>query len=121
MMSWEVVSLWAANLVVDTAGQLAFKAAAMEAEDATATEHWRHMLVRPWLWAGVACFAVEFFLWLAFLAVVPLAEGVLLGMMGIVTVMLGGRVLFGERFTRPRLIGVSLIVLGVALVGAGGN
>lgn len=60
-------------------------------------------------------------LWLAFLAVVPLAEGVLLGMMGIVTVMLGGRVLFGERFTRPRLIGVSLIVLGVALVGAGGN
>jgi len=35
--------------------------------------------------------------------------------------MLGGRVLFGERFTRPRLIGVSLIVLGVALVGAGGN
>ena len=77
------------------------------------------MLRRPWLWLGVTCFVVEFFIWLAFLSVVPLAQGVLLGMSSIVAVMLCGRIWFGERLTPMRLWGVSLIVLGVVLVGVG--
>jgi drug/metabolite transporter (DMT)-like permease len=51
--------------------------------------------------------------------VVPLAQGVLLGMMSIVVVMVGGRIVFKEHFTRPRIIGMSLIVAGVAIVGMG--
>ena len=60
------------------------------------------MASRPWLWIGIGCFVVEFVAWLAFLSVIPLAQGVLLGMMGIVAVMLGGRIWFHERFTRLR-------------------
>jgi drug/metabolite transporter (DMT)-like permease len=119
MKSLTIFMLWAINLVVDTGGQLAFKAAASEHSTATGLAHWRFMLGRRWLWIGVGCFVLEFVAWLAFLSVVPLSQGVLLGMMGIVSVMLGGRIWFHEHFTRLRIIGVSLIVVGVALVGLG--
>lgn len=115
-----VFVLWFANLVTDAGGQLAFKAAAAENDEATGLAHWKHMVGRPWLWIGIACYVAEFVLWLAFLSVVPLSEGVLLGMSGIVVVMLGGRILFGEHFTRLRILGVSLILTGVAFVGLGG-
>ena len=111
------VAFWALNILVDSAGQLAFKAAAVEPGEAEGMARWRHMLARPWIWAGVACFVVEFVLWLAFLSLVPLAEGVLLGMLSIVTVMLGGRFWFHEHFTRLRVIGILLIIAGVAIVG----
>jgi len=111
--------LWILNTLVDSGGQLAFKAAAMEGGDSVGLAHWRHMAGRPWIWIGILCYIVEFVVWLAFLSVIPLAEGVLLGMISIVAVMVGGRLLFREHFTRLRLIGISLIVAGVALVGLG--
>ncbi|MDR0577734.1 MAG: hypothetical protein LBI87_09430 [Candidatus Accumulibacter sp.] len=112
--------LWAINLLTDTCGQLAFKKAAIENTEARGWAHWRHMLGRPWIYLGALAYVVEFVAWLAFLSTVPLAVGVLLGMAGIVAVMAGGRLWFGERFTRARLTGVGLILAGVALVGAGG-
>jgi drug/metabolite transporter (DMT)-like permease len=115
-----IALLWAVNLTVDTCGQLAFKKAAIEDREAVGWAHWRHMLRRPWIYLGGAAYVVEFVAWLAFLSTVPLAVGVLLGMAGIVSVMAGGRLWFNERFTRSRLVGVSLILAGVALVGAGG-
>lgn len=120
MNSLYVVALWISNLLVDSAGHLAFKAAAVENDTATGWAHWRYMLSRPWLWVGIVCFVGEFVLWLAFLSVVPLSQGVLLGMMSIVIIMLGGRIFFNERFTRMRVLGIFLIVLGVALVGGAG-
>ena len=84
---------------------------------AVSARRWRHMLARPWLWVGIFCFVGEFLVWLAFLSLIPLAEGVLLGMVSIVVVMIGGRIWFHEHFTRLRLIGISLIVAGVVIVG----
>ncbi|EQD66179.1 membrane protein containing DUF6, transmembrane, partial [mine drainage metagenome] len=54
-----------------------------------------------------------------FLSLVPLAEGVLLATLNMVTIMLGGRFLFGEKLTPRRLLGVGLIAAGVILVGVG--
>ena len=119
MNATTIVLLWLVNLVTDTGGQLAFKAAAVENREAKGWDHWRHMLSRPWIYVGLFLYVAEFVAWLAFLSTVKLAEGVLLGMAGIVTVMLGGRFWFRERFTRPRVIGVGLILAGVALVGLG--
>ncbi|MDR2014561.1 MAG: EamA family transporter [Azoarcus sp.] len=115
-----IILLWIINLVTDTGGQLAFKAAAIENKEAKGWEHWRHMLKRPWIYLGAVLYVGEFVAWLAFLSTVTLPEGVLLGMAGIVTVMIGGRLWFKEHFTRPRIIGISLILAGVALVGLGG-
>ena len=109
--------LWLANLLVDTAGQLAFKAAASSADGHHGANSWKKMFMNRWIWAGVFCYIFEFFLWLAFLSIVPLSLGVLVGSLSIFTVTIGGRVLFGERLTPSRVIGTSLIALGVALTG----
>ncbi|NMW26273.1 EamA family transporter, partial [Rhodanobacter denitrificans] len=81
---------------------------------------WKYMASRPWLWLGVGSYVVEFLVWIAFLSLVPLSEGVLLGSINIVAIMLAGRFLFGEKLTRLRVAGILLVTLGVAIVGVGG-
>ena len=114
-----VVMLWSANIVLDTVGQLAFKSAALEPSLAEGFARWRRMAALPQLWLGIGCFAAEFLCWLAFLSLVPLSRGVLLGSINIVAIMLAGRVLFGERLSRWRVAGIVLIGVGVGVVGLG--
>lgn len=114
------VSLWLANVLVDTGGQLAFKAAAGDPAAGDGLSRWRYMASRPWLWLGIGCYVVEFLVWIAFLSLVPLSEGVLLGSINIVAIMIAGRFLFGEKLTRLRVAGIVLVSLGVAIVGVGG-
>ena len=109
-------SLWLLNLLLDTTGQLAFKKAAGGHSDANS---WRTMLASPWVWLGIACYCVEFFSWLAFLTLVPLAAAVLLATTNIITVALGGWLLFNERPKPLRLCGMALVAAGVAMVGLG--
>ncbi|MGY3040466.1 drug/metabolite transporter (DMT)-like permease [Rhodanobacter sp. TND4EL1] len=115
-----VVSLWLLNIVLDTGGQLAFKAAAGDPAAGDGLARWKHMAARPWLWLGVACYVIEFLVWIAFLSLIPLSEGVLLGSINIVAIMVAGRFLFGEKLTRLRVIGIALVTLGVAIVGLAG-
>ena len=103
------VVLWIANILLDTAGHLAFKSAA--------TGDWKSMLRSPRLWGGIACFCLEFVAWLALLSLIPLSQAVLIGSINIVVVMIAGRALFHERLDAARLAGMSLIALGVALAG----
>ncbi len=112
-----VVILWVLNVLVDSGGQLAFKAAASEPGDRDGMERWRFMLARPWLWVGIACYVAEFLVWLAFLSLVPLSDGVLLGSINIVAIMILGRVLFREKLAPMRVVGIVLVSIGVAIVG----
>jgi drug/metabolite transporter (DMT)-like permease len=114
-----IVTLWSLNIVLDTSGQLAFKRAALDASSGEGLARWRRMATRPWLWTGIGCFAAEFLCWLAFLSLVPLSRGVLLGSFNIVAIMLAGRILFGERLSQWRVAGIVLIGMGVAAVGLG--
>ena len=79
------------------------------------------MARRPWLWLGIGCYVLEFVLWLAFISLVPLSDGVLLGSISIVVVMLLGRVFFRERLTPLRVLGILLVSLGVGIVGLKGK
>lgn len=115
-----VASLWLLNVVLDTGGQLAFKAAAGNPEAGDGLARWKHMAARPWLWIGVGCYVIEFLVWIAFLSLLPLSEGVLLGSINIVAIMVAGRFLFGEKLTRLRVAGILLVTLGVAIVGLAG-
>ena len=112
-----VVTLWVLNVLVDSGGQLAFKAAASEPGMRDGMERWRFMLARPWLWVGIACYVAEFVVWLAFLSLVPLSDGVLLGSINIVAIMILGRVLFREKLVPMRVAGIVLVSIGVAIVG----
>jgi drug/metabolite transporter (DMT)-like permease len=115
-----VVGLWTANIVVDCAGQLAFKAAASDPRAGDGLARWLYMARRPWIWIGISSYVAEFLIWLAFLSLVPLSDGVLLGSINIVAILLLGRLLFREKLTPLRIIGVTLISLGVAVVGLKG-
>ena len=103
------VVLWVANIVLDTAGHLAFKSAA--------AGDWRSMLRSSRLWGGIVCFCLEFVAWLALLSLIPLSQAVLIGSINIVVVMIGGRIVFHERLDATRMVGMSLIAVGVALAG----
>lgn len=111
--------LWLLNVTVDTVGQLAFKAAARDSVGHSGLRQWRVMLKRPWIWLGVGSYALEFVLWLAFLALVPLSVGVMLGSINVVVIMLAGRLWFNEALSRWRLAGMLLIAAGVGVVGIG--
>jgi drug/metabolite transporter (DMT)-like permease len=115
-----VAGLWLFNIVLDTGGQLAFKAAAGNRDAGDGLARWKHMAARPWLWLGISCYVIEFLVWIAFLSLIPLSEGVLLGSINIVAIMVAGRFLFGEKLTRLRVAGILLVMLGVAIVGVGG-
>lgn len=112
-----VALLWTLNVLVDTGGQLAFKAAASAPTDDSGLRYWRELARRPWIWIGISCYILEFVVWLAFLSLVPLSEGVLLGSINIVAIMIAGRFLFNERLTPLRVAGMALIAAGVAVVG----
>ena len=115
-----VAGLWLLNVLIDTGGQLAFKAAAGDPHAGDGLARWKHMASRPWLWLGVGCYAIEFLVWIAFLSLISLSEGVLLGSINIVAIMVAGRFLFGEKLTRLRVTGIVLVTLGVVIVGLGG-
>ena len=118
-MSGLVVALWIANLVLDTGGQLAFKAAAGDERAGDGLARWKYMLARPWIWVGIGCYVAEFLVWIAFLSLVPLSEGVLLGSINIVAIMVAGRFLFKEKLTPLRVTGILLVAVGAAVVGFG--
>jgi len=115
-----VAALWLTNVVIDTGGQLAFKAAAGDKAAGDGIARWKYMAARPWLWLGIGCYVIEFLVWIAFLSQVPLSEGVLLGSINIVAIMVAGRFLFGEKLTRLRVTGILLVTLGVVIVGVAG-
>ncbi|MEO8459045.1 MAG: EamA family transporter [Dokdonella sp.] len=113
------VTLWLLNILLDTVGQLAFKAAAAQPALGDGIARWKRMGRQPWIWVGIGCYVGEFVVWLAFLSLMPLSQGVLLGSINIVAVMLAGRILFGERLSPLRTLGILLIAAGVAVVGLG--
>ncbi len=115
-----VLGLWTLNVLVDSGGQLAFKAAARSPSGCDGLARWAWMARRPWLWVGLGCYVAEFLLWLAFISLVPLSQGVVLGSINIVAVMLAGRYLFAEKFSPMRVTGMLLISIGVAVVGLHG-
>lgn len=116
-MDWLIVILWISNVAFDTLGQIAFKYAATVENEDSMMSYWQGLLKQPWLWVGVIAYIIEFFLWLAFLTLVPLSKGVLLAAMNIITIMLAGRFLFNEKLTPLRVIGILLVTAGVAVVG----
>lgn len=111
--------LWGLNLLCDTVGQLSFKAASIGRGEQSGIAGWRRMLSQRWIWIGGFSFAAEFLLWLAFLTIVPLSQAVLVGSANILTVMIGGRIFFGERLTSRRIGAAFLIAAGTVLVGWG--
>ena len=99
-------------------GHIALKFAAIsDQQETTALARWKSMLGSFPLWVGIVCFCLEFVVWLAFLSVLTLSQGVLLGAINMVSIVIAGRLIFKERLDRMRLVGMALITVGVIFVG----
>lgn len=121
-MSPFALLLLAAVLIGNSGGQLMFKAAALRAETGLGLRrYWLALALQPLLWLGIVVYVAEFFLWLAFLSVVPLWQGVMVASIDILLVMVAARIFFNEKITPPRVVAISLIAIGVGLVGWGGG
>jgi len=122
-MSSFALLLLAVVLIGNTAGQLLFKGASIRADRAEAAgrTHWQALAADPLMWLAIFLYVFEFFIWLAFLSVVPLWQGVMVACVDILLVMLGGRLFFNEHLTPARITAIGLIAIGVLLVGAGGG
>jgi drug/metabolite transporter (DMT)-like permease len=116
-MSTLATCLWIGSVLLDTAGRLAFKSAAVTGNVEGEWQRWKGMLRSPTLWAGILCFCLEFIVWLALLSLIPLSQAILIGSINIVVVALAGRVFFRERLDATRVAGFALIAVGVALAG----
>jgi drug/metabolite transporter (DMT)-like permease len=106
-------------LLGETVSHLCMKGASLRAAHATGPRYLLALARDPLLWFGILAWVVLFFSWMGFLSLVPLGEGVMLGSVTIVGVMIGGRLCFGERITPARATAIAFIALGVALVGWG--
>jgi drug/metabolite transporter (DMT)-like permease len=116
-MNHTATILWLLCLACETVGQLVFKKAALNTVKTNSLADWQVMLSNFWIWIGIGCYAIEFLLYMAFLSLVPLAQGVLLSSLSIMTIMIGGRIFFGERLSPKRIMAGMLITIGVSLVG----
>ena len=113
------VFVYLLNLICDASGQLSFKAAAVESAEHGGLEHWKDMFHKRWIWMGVAFYIIEFVTCVALLSLFELSVGVMLISFNIVVIVLAGRILFNEELSLCRLAGITLISLGVILVGWG--
>jgi drug/metabolite transporter (DMT)-like permease len=116
-MSSLATCLWIGSVLLDTAGRLAFKSAALTESGAGEWQRWKEMLRSPALWAGILCFCFEFVVWLALLSLIPLSQAILIGSINIVVVALAGRLFYRERLDATRIAAFVLISIGVALAG----
>ena len=117
-MSTIAILIWVLNVTLDTVGHVALKFAAVS-DQAPSSElaRWKFMLGSIPLWIGIVCFCLEFVVWLAFLSVLSLSQGVLLGAINMVSIVVAGRFIFQERLDAMRLLGMGLITVGVIFVG----
>jgi drug/metabolite transporter (DMT)-like permease len=111
--------LLAAVVLLETVSHLALKQASMHIGGAGGLGYLRKFIRQPPFALAALCFILTFLSWLAFLSRVPLGQGVMAGSITIVGVMLGGWAVYGERITPARAGAISLIALGVLLVGWG--
>ena len=117
-MSPFALSLLAIVLIGNTAGQLLFKAASLRASRPGRAGHWQALAFDPLLWLALLIYVFEFFMWLAFLSVVPLWQGVMVASIDILLVMLGGRIFFGETLLPTEMplpsLGFPFLVISIA-------
>lgn len=124
-MSPLLILLVALSILCDVTGQIAFKRGINSLPppgDGFRPWHlWRSLVRVPWLWFGIAVYAIELDVWLAVLSRLPLSFAFPLASLNFCGILLASRFLLHEPVSKRRWWGAALITLGVILVGIGGT
>lgn len=74
------------------------------------------MVTNIWLWAAMICYAVSIFLWMAVLSKVEVSFAYPFLSIGYVVAAIVGFYFFGEHLSMTRILGISVICVGVFLI-----
>lgn len=97
------------------AGQVLFKLAAGDLR-ARFSISWIEALLSPWLIGALLLYAISTALWLYILAHVPLTKAYPFGLLGAAFVPLLARVALGEPLPALYLVGMAVVIGGIALI-----
>jgi drug/metabolite transporter (DMT)-like permease len=111
--------LFGLTIVLDVFGQTMFKLGLDRIGDApSGLGFWRAVATNPWIFAGLAGYAVEAGSWMFVLGHAPLSVVGPMAALSYVGAIVAGRLFLGERAGRRRWLAAGLITLGAGLVGA---
>lgn len=111
--------LFGLTVILDVVGQTLFKLGLDRNEDGLAGwAFWAAVAGNPWIFAGIASYAVEAVCWMFVLGHAPLSAVGPMAALSYVAAIVAGRLFLGERAGRRRWLAAGLITLGAGLVGA---
>lgn len=124
-MTLIVIALVAFSIVLDVIGQLCFKVGLDRLPELEGgfrlNAFWAQVFNAPMLWAGIAAYVIEFFVWLEARSRAPLSLLFPAAALAYCGVVFAGSVLLGEHVSRRRWLGTLVITVGVMLVCIAGT
>jgi drug/metabolite transporter (DMT)-like permease len=76
----------------------------------------RRLVVSPWLWGGMAAYALALVMYLVLLSRVPLNVATSIAAVNFIAVLLASRFILGEPIPALRYLGFACILLGLYIV-----
>jgi len=109
---WTVLGGVMLSVVLNSAGQLLFKAARMAQPDASVL----HLFLHPGTWYGLCIYALSALCWLWVLARAQLSLAYPILSLSFPIVLILSTCFFAEAISLMRGVGVAIIVIGVSLL-----
>ena len=107
-------------LLCDTAAQLCFKLAALDAAPFAPDVTWlARVFGEPWVYGAIAAYVGGFVAWMGLLRQLPVGAAVAASHFEVVIVMLLSVPLFHEHISMSQWSGCALIIVGIALLAVG--
>ncbi|MEO8216953.1 MAG: SMR family transporter [Acidobacteriota bacterium] len=100
--------------ILDTATQVSFKFASLQAGPVEFASHWIGAAARSsWTYVAIAGYLAAFVIWMTLLEHAPVGPAFAVSHIDVVTVLLVSVPLFGERLTATEIAGAACIVAGI--------
>ncbi|MBF0502127.1 MAG: hypothetical protein HQM09_18450 [Candidatus Riflebacteria bacterium] len=111
--------LWLLLPLLDTASQILMKQASIPLRDVVFGWGWLSMgIASPYLWGSIACDISSLVVWIGILKGTDLSFAYPLTGVTYISIAVSGRFIFNEPISFTHLVGIMLIMLGVALISS---
>ena len=111
------------SILLGATGQFLFRLGMLHYGKVTVTGIWRQLgsiILTPAIFLGFLCFGVSSILWLVVISRWELSYAYPLVALGYVLAILYGTFLLHENLTLPKILGSSLILVGIGVLGLWG-
>ena len=110
---------WAALLGFETLCQISLKLAGRHTGPFDfSVGAFQHALTTPWLWVAIGCYVGAFLAWMTILRKSTLSAAFTTSALVFVAVMLASWLVFREHIGWLQLLGATIIVAGILVIGA---